>query len=411
MTRDTTVPEDRLSALGRRLTRRELLRAAGVTAGAVSLAPILAACASSAAGPFDGKPDGIVNFANWPLYIDKVADDNGVSHIPSLEAFTRDTGIQVNYRQVIEDAETFFRAIEKWLRAGEPTGWDIMVITNGQTLSDLIKLDYLMELPANLHPAFDENADSTVTDPAYDPKNRYTMAWQSGITGIAYNPELTGRPITSLSDLFDPAFKGMVGMFGDTTDLPNLALLAAGAEPETSTEDDWKAAAEMLAHQKAQGLVRDYFTQGYINALRNGEVALTMAWSGDIFQEDLSGSTRLEFVVPDDGAIIWTDCMCIPQAAQHPLDAITLMDYVYRPDVAATIAAGAQYITPVPGSRAILEQRAAEATGDEAQLLQQVATSPLVFPSDEDRARLHTYRVLTEDEAVVWNRIFAPFQA
>jgi spermidine/putrescine transport system substrate-binding protein len=405
------VPEDRLSTLGRRLTRRELLRAAGVTAGAISLAPILAACGSSAAGPFDGEPDGIVNFANWPLYIDKVADDNGVSHIPSLEAFTKDTGIQVNYRQVIEDAETFFRAIEKWLRAGEPTGWDIMVITNGQTLTDLIKLDYLMELPADLHPTFDENADATVTDPAYDPKNRYTMAWQSGITGIAYNPELTGRPITSLSDLFDPAFKGMVGMFGDTTDLPNLALLAAGAEPETSTEDDWKAAAEMLAHQKAQGLVRDYFTQGYINALRNGEVALTMAWSGDIFQEDLSGSTRLEFVVPDDGAIIWTDCMCIPKAAQHPLDAITLMDYVYRPDVAATIAAGAQYITPVPGSKAILEQRAAAATGDEAQLLQQVATSPLVFPSDEDRARLHTYRVLTEDESVVWNRIFAPFQA
>jgi spermidine/putrescine transport system substrate-binding protein len=65
----------------------------------------------------------------------------------------------------------------------------------------------------------------------------------------------------------------------------------------------------------------------------------------------------------------------------------------------------------VPGSKAILEQRAAKATGSEAELLQQVARSPLVFPSDEDRARLHTYRVLTEEESVVWDRIFAPFQA
>jgi spermidine/putrescine transport system substrate-binding protein len=341
-----------------------------------------------------------------------VQDDNGVSHIPSLEAFTEETGITVNYRQVIEDAELFFRAIEKWLRAGEPTGWDIMVITNGQTLTKLIELDYLLELPADLHPTFDQHADVTVTNPDYDPKNRYTMAWQSGITGIAYNPELTGRPITSLADLFDPAFHGKVGMFGDATDLPNLALLAVGADPETSTEDDWRRAADMLAKQRAQGIVRDYFTQGYINALSNGEVALTMAWSGDIFQEDLSGSSRLEFVVPEEGAIIWTDCMCIPKAAQHPLDAIRLMDYVYRPDVAATIAAGAQYITPVPGSRAVLQDRAATATGEEAQLLQQVAASPLVFPSEQDRTRLHTYRVFeSEDEVVAWNKIFAPFQA
>ncbi len=412
MGEDAPVPEQRLPTLGRSLSRRQLLRAAGVTAGAISLAPILSACSSSADGPFEGGPDGLVNFANWPLYIDRVQDDNGVSHIPSLEAFTRDTGIQVNYRQVIEDAETFFRAIEKWLRAGEPPGWDIMVITNGQTLTKLIELDYLLEIPADLHPTFDANADPTVTNPDYDPGNRYTMAWQSGITGIAYNPELTGRPITSLADLFDPAFHGKVGMFGDATDLPNLALLATGVDPETSTESDWQRAAEKLAQQKAQGLVRDYFTQGYINALSNGEVALTMAWSGDIFQEDLTGASPVEFVVPEEGALIWTDCMCIPKAAQHPLDAVTLMDYVYRPDVAATIAAGAQYITPVPGARAVLEERAAGATGEDAELLRQVATSPLVFPAEADRERLHTYRVFdNEDELVAWNRIFAPFQA
>lgn len=229
------MPERRLSTLERLLSRRELLRAAGVTAGAVSLAPILAACSPAVAGPFEGDPQGIVNFANWPLYIDRARDANGVLHIPSLEGFTKQTGIKVNYRQVIEDAEQFFRAIEKWLRADEPTGWDIMVITNGQTLSKLLELDYLMELPANLHPNFDANADATVTNPDYDPTNRYTMAWQSGITGIAYNPKLTGRPITSLGDLFDPAFTGKVGMFGDSTDLPNLALLAAGSSPEAST--------------------------------------------------------------------------------------------------------------------------------------------------------------------------------
>lgn len=153
-----------------------------------------------------------------------------------------------------------------------------------------------------------------------------------------------------------------------------------------------------------------YYTQGYINALANGEVALTMAWSGDIFQQNLAGSSEFKFVVPDEGALIWTDCMCIPRAAQHPLDAITLMDYVYQPEVAATIAAGAQYITPVPGAQAVLEERAT--TSPDGDLLAKVAASPLVFPSEEDRSRLHTYRVFeNEDEQVAWNRIFAPFQA
>ena len=256
------MPELRASQ-PRRLSRRELLRAAGVTAGAVSLGSVLAACSpGEQTASFEGDPRGVVNFANWPLYIDRVKDENGVSHIPSLEAFTEQTGIQVNYRQVIEDAETFFRAIEKWLRAGQPTGWDIVVITNGQTLTKMIELDYLMELPADLHPNFDANADPTVIDPDYDPKNRYTMAWQSGITGIAYNPELTGRPITSLRDLFDPEFKGKVGMFGDATDLPNLALLAAGIAPETSTESDWRTAAAMLGQQKQDGSMSYFFVGG-----------------------------------------------------------------------------------------------------------------------------------------------------
>jgi spermidine/putrescine transport system substrate-binding protein len=397
-----------------RFSRRQLLRAAGAGLGAAALAPILAACTSASAGgnPFAGDPAGVVNFANWPLYIDRAETDSGEPYIPSLQAFTKATGIQVNYRQVIEDAESFYQAIQKWLVAGEPTGWDIMVITNGLTLTKLIDRGYLVELPTDMRPNFDANAGAAVTDPAYDPGNRYTMAWQSGITGIAYNPKLTGREITSLSDLFDPAFKGRVGMFGDPTDLPNLALLADGTPPETSTEDDWRSAAALLAKQKSEGIARGYYLQDYIKALRNGEVALSMAWSGDIFQEVLSGSTDLKFVVPKEGAIIWTDCMCIPKAAQHPLDAITLMDFVYKPGIAGQIASGAQYITPVPAAREAILALADQATGAHAALLREIAQSPLVFPTADDVSRLHTYRVLeNEDEAVTWNKIFAPFQA
>jgi spermidine/putrescine transport system substrate-binding protein len=396
-----------------RVSRRGFLRAVGGLAGAVALSPALAACSSAPAGPFDGAPAGIVDFANWPLYIDKAKDARGGTEIPSLNRFTKDTGILVNYREVIPDAEVFFRRIQPYLAAGEPTGWDVMVITNGITLTKLMARNELLYLPGDQRPNFDRNAAALVKNPPYDPGNRYTMAWQSGITGIAYNPQLTGRPVTSLSDLFSREFEGQVGMFGDPVDLPNLAMMAMGIDPETSTPRDWNAAAAKLRRQRDRGIVKAYYNQNYLNALTNGDIAVSMAWSGDIFQANTEGDPEgLQFRVPQEGALLWTDNMCIPQGALHPVDAIRLMDFVYRPQIAAMIAAFVAYVTPVPAARDAIVQmaRASGVSATQAATLQQIATSPLVFPSEEDESRLKRYRELkTDAELAQWQAAFGEF--
>ena len=396
-----------------RLSRRGFLRAAGGAAGAVALGPVLAACSSNEdTPPFDGPPAGRVDVANWPLYLDRGRDAQGNEIRPSLLRFTEDTGIQVNYREVIPDAEAFYQQIQPYLAAGRPTGWDVMVITNGPTLTKLIELDQLMELPRYARPNFDTFASPDVKDPAYDPDSRYTMPWQSGITGIAYNPALTGREITSLEDLFSPEFAGRVGMFGDSVDLPNLAMVAAGVDPSTSTPDDWELTAEMLRTQRDEGIVKRYYTQNYVNALANGDVAISMAWSGDIFQENAIGAPEgLQFVVPDEGAVIWTDAMCIPKGALHTVDAITLMDYVYKPEIAAMIAGFVAYVTPVPGAKDELLRMADESENPEnADTLRSIAESELVFPTTEQRDALKTYRELvTDDELSLWNQTFGEF--
>jgi spermidine/putrescine transport system substrate-binding protein len=244
---------------------------------------------------------------------------------------------------------------------------------------------------------FNQYAADAYKDPSYDPGNKYTVPWQSGITGIGYDPKLTGREITSFNDLFDPAFKGKVGMFGDTLDLPNFALQGLGVNPEDSTPDDWQNAADKLTEQRDSGIVRQYYQQNYIKALSAGDVALTMAWSGDIFQAQNSGSPQLKFVVPEEGGLIWTDNMCIPTAAQHPVDAITMMDYVYQPEIAAMIADWVWYITPVPDAQPILQKAKSD-----------VADSPLVFPTPEMYSSVNRYRVLEQDEEQQWNDLFSP---
>jgi spermidine/putrescine transport system substrate-binding protein len=236
------------------------------------------------------------------------------------------------------------------------------------------------------------------------------MAWQSGVTGIAYDPEVTGRPITSLGDLFSDEFAGLVGMFGDIVDMPNLAMLAEGVTPEGSTEEDWQRAAELLVRQRDSGVLAGYYSSNYIPALKRGDVAITMAWSGDIFAAKLGKDLpeQIEFVVPDEGALLWTDAMVIPQGAVHLADAITYMDHVYDPKVAAQIAQYVNYISPVPEAQPEIV-RMAESVDDpqERERLLQVAGSPLVFLTDEMAANLHEYRELaTDEEAAAWEATF-----
>jgi spermidine/putrescine transport system substrate-binding protein len=398
-----------------RLSRRRALQIGGLSA----LGMTLAACGipgaqSSKLGLRAARAEidkfwathqktGHLNFGNWPLYIDVGAKSKN-DH-PSIDLFTKQTGIKVRYLEDIQANDTFFAKIQPQLAAQQSTGYDIIVITNGTYLDKLMQLDYLTPLDQNRMPNFYQYSSALVRDTSYDRGNVYTMAWQSGMTGIGYDPKRVGKKITSWNDLMDPALKGKIGMFADNEDLPTSALFAVGVNPETSTLADWKKAAAWL--HKQQPLVRKYYDQTYIDALSKGDIWASMAYSGDIFQANLSG-TNLEFVIPDEGAGIWTDNMCIPQHASNPVDAMTWMDFVYQPNVAAMLAEGINYITPVPDAQAYILKDAKAATGADRKTLEYLATSPLIFPTADEFSKLHRYRVLDKAEQLVWNNLFEP---
>ena len=157
--------------------------------------------------------------------------------------------------------------------------------------------------------------------------------------------------VDGVGHLFDPKFAGKVGMFSNLEDTPNLAMVGLGIKPETSTPKDWQKAADKLKSQRDSQIVRKYYDQSYIKALAAGDTWISMAWSGDVFQANLSaGNEKLKCVIPSEGGLIWTDNMCIPLNAAHPVDAITYMDYVYQPSVAATLGRALVHI-PVDGER------------------------------------------------------------
>jgi spermidine/putrescine transport system substrate-binding protein len=389
--------------------RRDLLRLFG-TAGAGLALTACGVKGKKAAPPkqsdvqkyWTGKQkNGHANFANWPLYMDP-------KH-PELKKFTAATGITVTYKEVIQDDPSWFAKIQPQLAAGQSIGYDLMVVTNGIEFSELVELGYLVPLDHSKLPNFTKYAGAQYKKESFDPGNVYSVPWTSGMTGIGYNPKYVKTPPTKIADLWDPKYKGKVGMMGDSQELGNFGMMLNGVKPETSTPADWTAAAAKLKAQRDDGIVRKYYEQDYIKPLTSGDVWLTMAWSGDIFQQNVSEGTNLQFVFPEEGATIWTDNMMIPKTARNPVDAIMLMDFFYDPVNAASLAEYITYVTPVPSARDIMQAEAAKKSGADKKALEQLIDSPLVFPSAEAYAKLHSYRSFkTPQEKQQYQSTFQP---
>lgn len=395
----------------RRISRRDALRYAGVGAGSVGLSAFLAACGvegtqnqpgptgTSAPSP---KPlpakAGVVQVANWPLYIDL---DDGES--ATLDGFKQKTGIDITYKEDIGDNDEFFGTdLRQQLSAGQSTGWDVVVLTDWM-IAKLIRLGWLEPLHQEVLPNCTANLDDKFRDPWFDPGNAYSYPWAAGITGIGYNKKLTGRPITSIRDLFDTEWpEQKVGMFSEMRDTINFVLLADGIDPTTATLEQVEQGTQKLAEQRDSGVVRNYYGNDYIQPLADGDLWLTMAWSGDVNFLAVD-NPDLAFVVPEEGGNRWSDNMCIPLGAEHPTDAHEWMNYVYEPEVATGITEWVWYESPVKQVRDMIREDALE---DDSLLA--VAESTIVWPDAAVLSKTFPYKQLSADEEEAYHDLFDP---
>lgn len=337
------------------------------------------------------RPTKELQFANWPLYIDQ---DKG--HSESLALFEKATGIRVTYHAVIQDNATFYATQSPILRAKGSTGYDIVVMTNGWELTEMIDNGFVMQLDHSQLPNFAKYASPGVKNPNYDPGNAHSVVWQSGLTGLAVNTKYIKRDITSFKDLMDPAFRGHVGMMGDLTELGSAALMATGVDPSKSKPADWRRARDWL--KKLAPSVSGYYDQSYINHIQNGDTWITQAWSGDVFQAQVSGYPHIKFITPDEGFMMWHDNMLIPMQAANPVSALKWMNFYYQPKIAGIVEDYVNYICPVPAAEDYIRHQLDDPD---------VANSPLIFPTNEVLSRARSFYVFHNyDEYSTWNSIF-----
>ncbi len=381
-----------------RLTRRAFLGRAGrggVALGALLTLPgFLAAC--------EADTSKKLNWLNWPAYID-ISDDG--SSYPSLAAFTAQTGIEVEYSEGLLDNADFLAQYAPDLRAGNKTGWDIMS-PGGWVVERMARNGWLEEIDHSKLPNWSANCADYAKGLWFDPENKYSVYWQGGITGIAYDPELTGREITTFDDLLDTDFSGRVGGFSDMRDMFGLTLLSLGVEPENATVADVQRAQQKLLSAPA-GHFRGWYDNTYYDALAAGDLAICVAWSGDVSQMNFYDNDKVKFVVPDSGGMRWNDNLVIPKRAANIDGAHKLLNYYYDTTAAATLSEWVGYFTPVKDLDARVLEDAEAIRAEDAEWADTLeAMAPTLVPTPDQVAGTYTDKQLSEEEEGEWNDLF-----
>ncbi|MEU2352906.1 extracellular solute-binding protein [Streptomyces misionensis] len=383
-------------------SRRSVLRALGGTAALGALA----GCGVPAAYVRPGDravtdasaADHRLTWANWPLYID--TDDKNPNRRPTLEAFGKRAGIRVEYVEEINDNDEFFGKISPALMNHQPTGRDLIVISDWMC-ARFVRLGWVQEMDRAHQPNVAKHLDPLLRSPAFDEGRRFTVPWQSGITGIAYNHKKLGREIRGVKDLWASDLKGRVTLLSGLDESFALLMQGNGVDITRWTADDFHDVCDEVQRQVGRGQIRRFTGNDYTKDLVSGDVLACQAYSGDVIQLQ-ADNPDIRFVVPEEGAELWSDSLMIPNRARHKANAERLIDYYYRPEVAAELAAWVNYVCPVPAAKEVL---AADPDKDTAAL----ADNPLIFPDETMRSRLAIARDITSAERVDfarrWNKI------
>jgi spermidine/putrescine transport system substrate-binding protein len=388
---------DRRDDTRRSAPRVRVLRLIVIAALAVAASLAVAACGSgggieSGSGgnanvqtvKVSGKPSGDLTISNWPFYIDK-------NTVPEFE---KATGVSVKYIEDVNDNQEFFSKLQPLLAKGESGGRSIVVVTDWMA-KKMYDLGYVQNLDKAAIPNVEKNLVPSLRNRPIDPKDQYAVPWQSGMTGLVVRTDLA-PDVKSICDLFNPKYKGKVDMLTEMRDTVPLVMKCQGVDLAKATEDDWLSAIDKIKAAADSGQIRRFTGNDYTKDLASGDVDAVIGWSGDAIQLQ-QDNPDIQFVMPKEGCMLWSDNMVIPVGAPNPTAAEAWMNYVYDPKNQAQITDYNYYFSPVNGVKPLLAKTDPTA-----------AKSKLIFPTKQFTAKCDAAPPLSGEEE---QKVTAAFNA
>lgn len=363
--------------------RRQLLRGAAV-AGAGAGVLGLAACSPGGSG--EGEAGSII-WGNWTYYLDYNEETGSWD---SLDNFTAETGIGVQYIEDIDDNNTFYGKIKDQLAQDQSVGYDVITLTDWMN-ARLIQASQVQEFDyANMPNVKANMVDAQWDALDVDPGRKFSVPWQLPAAGWVWNTEEVPDGIKTLDDFMRPELHGKVGVLTELRDTMGMILAGLGYDPAGQWGDkEWDEALAWLDDGIQSGQIKNVKGNSYTQDLQRGDTLAAMAWTGDVIMMNAEEGNQWTMEVPESGGMIAADSFTVPNGTEAAQKALVeeMINYYYDPVVMAQVADYVTFVPPVKGTQ--------EAMRD---INPENADNPLIFPSEQDWERLHSFRTLSAEE-------------
>lgn len=328
-------------------------RRAFLKASAAAMAATLVACQPE----MEEAP--ILNLYSWPDY----------ENPDTLTGFTQATGISV-YTAIFESNEEMLEHV-----LSRPGEYDL-VVPSSDTVSRMIKDNRLMKLDKGQLPNFNNLSEQFRSGRAYDPTSDYSIVKTWGTTGILWRPDVVTETFTRWADFWAaaPKYAGQIILIDSRDEVIGIALKLLGYSINDGEPAHLSAARDKLMELKPHVVV----TSDYIEKVEAHTVSLVVGWNGDAAQIRANG-TPIEYIIPEEGSVLWTDNWCIPASALHPNNAHAFINYLLDPHIAAVESAYIGYATVVAEAIPLLDPA--------------LQNDPLIYPPESILALLETQAI------------------
>lgn len=311
----------------------------------------MAAIAASAR-PLAAQEEKQLNVYNWDTYMGS----------DTIAEFTDATGIAVRYDLYASAEELFGK-----LREGNP-GYDVCFPSNN-TVERMAVAGMLVPLDHGKIPNLTNIAEPFANAP-YDPGLQWCAPYFWGTQGLGYRKSRFETMPVSWKDMTEnPAMKGRFSLLADIDTL-RMALKILGHSLDTRNPDEIAAAADYLI--KIKPGIKAFTPDTGQDLLLSGEVDICLEWSGDIKQVS-EEDDDLDYVIPSEGSLLWSDNMAIPTGARHPDNAHAFINYILTPEVHGAIAAEIRFSCPNEAAMPFIPEEDRD--------------NPAIYPSPETLAR------------------------
>lgn len=357
---------------GNARSRRAFLAAFGASAAAFTIA----SCSKSEAPKtatqngklvIEGSEAKKLEFYNWDTYIGET----------TLSDFKNASGVEVGMTLFASNDELFAK-----FRAGNP-GFDVIMPSN-EYVTRMAEAKLLMPLDHAKIPNM-KNILPEFQNPDFDPGRKYSMPYTWLVLGIGYRKSAMKGGIIpdSWKYLFDSEeYSGKISVLGESMDLFRLVFKYFGKSVNDFTPELMKQAEALLVKQKKH--IKKFHEDDGQDLLLKKEVDIVLEYNGDIAQAKVDDDD-IDFVVPKEGSLLNSDCMCIPMGAPSPNNAHAFINFLLDGEKGADISKAILYPTPNGAAKALMDDS--------------YKNNPIIFPPAAQMEKCEYGKFLGADNA------------